>query len=149
VLDERLAAERRASLRRAESEEYENWFTRCIYADEETREPPPLPLPPCSCCPPATPFPAIRHVSRNRDLGAKLDRAAARPIDLLGLARNLSRSLRGRKRNERNFEYIPRASADRSSGRQEKKDPTGDHRPGNVSPRRRISRSVGENDEAE
>jgi len=43
---------------------------------------------------PATPFPAIRHVSRNRDLGAKLDRAPRRSrIDRLGLARNLSRSL--------------------------------------------------------
>jgi len=37
-------------------------------------------------------------------------------------------------------------STDRSTN-WEKKNPIGDHRPNNVSPRRRISRSVGENNE--
>lgn len=151
-----------ASLHGAESEEYENWFTRCIYVDEKMRDSSPLFLL-------ATPFSAIRYVSRNRDLsrtsclnrrrdlndlndlresGSSVSNRCVGRSRLIGIRTKFLEAARGGNVMNR----IPNtslASADRSSGRVEKKDPAGDHRPGNVSPRRRISRSVGENDEAE
>lgn len=75
-----------------------------------------------------------------------------RSINRLVLGRQISRScalLAAETRNEEFRIHLLRRRIDPRAGRRKKKDPAGDHRPGNVSPRRRISRSVSENDQAE